>query len=94
MPNHIVHILYTAQAAQDGFWGMFAQGCVSGLGGGKRTAMQTQGTLSEILAAETQLLKLREQSLHIYTEQTEKHMAETVGHSGGGVYKTCFMGLY
>lgn len=71
-----------AQVAQDGFWGMFAQGCVSGLGGGKRTAMQTKGKLSEIPAAETQLLKLREQSLHIYTEQPEKHMAETVGHSG------------
>lgn len=44
--------------------------------------MQTQGKLTEILAAETQLLKLREQSLHIYTEQPEKHMAETVGHNG------------
>jgi len=44
--------------------------------------MQTQGKLTETLAPETQLRKLREQSHHIYTKQPEKHMAETVGHSG------------
>lgn len=94
LSNCIVYILYMSKVPQYSICGMFAQGCISGLWGGKRAAMQTQGKLTEILAPETQLLKLREQSHHIYTKQPEKHMAETVGHSGWVFTKPHFMGLY